>query len=654
MQLYFDSFDLIPINAILSRREEDRLHFYVPAYQRGYRWSATHVEQLIDDLLEFNRLHTKDSDFYCLQPLVVKTVDVGGKEYLEVIDGQQRLTTVLLVLQAIRQKNHEAYNEKSPARNLIDTRFDITYETRESSEVWLKEMGGLLYDESKLKDFDSKSCDYSHFAEVFTMAYNKISIMDERECLNFYDCLCKRTYFIWYYPEDTDGTNADIFDRLNAGKITLNNAELIKALMLQKGNVANKDNEYNDPLLKSVAIEWDNIERRLNDEEFWGFIYSSNHPFEYDTHIEYIFDLFQEKKEKERDNRTYTFSRYLETYRQMMKSGGDKDVSLRRKWVEENWLKVKELFDTLNEWYADRNLYHRIGFILEYCEEENLLSLYRKLKTLGRFNKIETLDKIIEKKVSNVKSEKLFYGRAEMSMILFLYNILLEDRRSNKTARFSFADYKKVRKVTGWDQEHVASHIDYSVKEKDRITLGCDLIQFITGQEVIEDKTTINDVEKVVYRLPQEIFEDLSDDELELCNCWISVLNSDESLKENENLYTIYDKTLNFYQGDEPTFGRFNNVGKYGKDAKDFIWNFVLLNSKTNRSYGNNIYPIKRKRILADEFTVYTPVGTRNVFEKAYSRRISQMTSWSPIDAIAYWNDIKAVVSKYVKLQDLN
>lgn len=221
----------IPINAILSQNEDDRLHFYVPAYQRGYRWSATHVEQLIEDLVEFNRLHTKDSDFYCLQPLVVKSTDVNGKEYLEVIDGQQRLTTVLLILQAIRQKNHEAYNEKSPARNLIDTRFDITYETRESSEVWLKEMGALLYDESKLKDFDSKSCDYSHFAEVFTMAYNKIP-GDEEERLKFFNCLRNRTYFIWYYPEDTDGKNADIFDRLNAGKISLNNAELIKALML--------------------------------------------------------------------------------------------------------------------------------------------------------------------------------------------------------------------------------------------------------------------------------------------------------------------------------------------------------------------------------------------------------------------------------------
>lgn len=49
--------------------------------------------------------------------------------------------------------------------------------------------------------------------------------------------------------------------------------------------------------------------------------------------------------------------------------------------------------------------------------------------------------------VKNISSKKLFYGNKELSEILFLYNILLEDRRYNDSARFSFADYKQVRKI---------------------------------------------------------------------------------------------------------------------------------------------------------------------------------------------------------------
>ena len=70
--------------------------------------------------------------------------------------------------------------------------------------------------------------------------------------------------------------------------------------------------------------------------------------------------------------------------------------------------------------------------------------------------------------VKNISSKKLFYGNKELSEILFLYNILLEDRRYNDSARFSFADYKQVRKNTGWDQEHVASSQDHEPSESEQ------------------------------------------------------------------------------------------------------------------------------------------------------------------------------------------
>lgn len=649
----FKSLELIPIKSLLSKNEEERFKFFVPAYQRGYRWTATHVEQLIDDLFEFLNLHSKDdSAFYCMQPLVVKSRIIDKDLMLEVIDGQQRLTTILIILQALRQLLYEddyAGEDVPIFSNLRNDRFDIKYETRCNSSNWLKLLPQVTHNNDIYNDFELQSCDYSHFAEVYKAAYNKLVDCEWRK---FSDILTERTYFIWYYPEDKDGTNADIFDRLNAGKITLNNAELIKALMLQRSNITHdKDN----PVLRSVAIEWDNIERRLNDNEFWGFIYSANHPFLYDSHIEYLFDLFAKKTKEKQDDITFTFSCYLDSYRAMMNEGGDKDASKRLTWVEKKWNELKELFDTLNEWYADRQLYHRIGFILEYCEGNTLITLSADLKGRNRDDRIKHLDDIISKKVAGIKSERLFYKSNQLSMILFLYNILLEDRRFNKTARFSFADYKNVRKDIGWDQEHIASHIDYSVKAKDRMMLAKDLIEFLTGYSVAETTETTNEEkERIVYSMPEKLCKDeLSTEEQELCESWLRVLNDYNNELNEDRLHSIYDATLTYYQGGNQPFGKFQ-IGISEKDAKDFIWNFVLLNSKTNRSYGNNIFPIKRKRILNDEFCVYTPVGTRNVFEKAYSKKISQMTSWSISDAKAYWNDIKRVVSKYVILNDLN
>ena len=65
--------------------------FYVPSYQRGYRWTEHEVTALLDDIYEFS---TEGGKRYCLQPLIVKHRDDGS---FEVVDGQQRLTTVYIL-----------------------------------------------------------------------------------------------------------------------------------------------------------------------------------------------------------------------------------------------------------------------------------------------------------------------------------------------------------------------------------------------------------------------------------------------------------------------------------------------------------------------------------------------------------------------------
>lgn len=253
--------------------------------------------------------------------------------------------------------------------------------------------------------------------------------------------------------------------------------------------------------------------------------------------------------------------------------------------------------------------------------------------------------------MKNISSTKLFHGRKELSQILFLYNILLEDKRIADNARFSFADYKGVRKNSGWDQEHVASNTDFAPDPKKQIELAMDIIELITGYMPQKDENT-------GYHLCGECL--LDDKEKEICDYAIKLLNkvdfedysklSDEEMKQRkENIQDLYNSVVDYFETDSDGFG-LSMVGDKEVEEKNFIWNFVLLNSSTNRSYGNSIYPVKRRRILQDEFNVYTPVGTRNVFEKAYSKKINQIMCWTKTDALAYWKDLQTVVSPYVKL----
>lgn len=651
----FKTLDLVPISELIS----SDFNFYVPSYQRGYRWGADQVNQLIEDLEEFEKYHYSGdkNQFYCLQPLVVKERNIQKKECdqlievngIEIIDGQQRLTTILLLLQALHLRKRILEGDSPSEVKACPNVYSIRYETREDSIVWLPELNKIIENDPSYKDkFVDANCDYFHFAEVFDAAYNKMKDWDKDHVSDFSEVLRKGTRFIWYYPTESAGTNTDIFDRLNAGKIGLNNAELIKALFLQNSNWSANDLAY----VKALSLEWNSMENRLQNKEFWGFIYRSRHPFAYDTHIEYLFDLLQKKEDVHRDTTTYTFNRYLDSYRQMMNTNLDGQEG-KAEWVRKKWSEVKELFDTLNEWYNYKPVYHRVGFVLEYVASEDVLSLRNKLDGKKHSKRIEILDGIIKEELNKIKSQQLFYGKAQMSEILFFYNILLEDRRISDNARFSFADYKEIYKNKGWDQEHVASHTDFSADDKKAEQLATDIIELIVGEQPTKDDESGYFIDYKTHSLDGQ--------EKDLCERALRILNSNTqedkfSEKESKNeeetdIAKLYEAVQEHFKSDEDEFGTITLLdGKTIREEKDFIWNFVLLNAETNRSYGNHIFPVKRRRILQDEFDVYTPIGTRNVFEKAYSRKIDQILYWSKTDARSYWEDLKSVLSPYIQL----
>ena len=71
--------------------------FYIPSYQRGYRWSETEVVRLLDDIYQNGKKN------YCLQPVVVRKKE----DQYELIDGQQRLTTLYLIYKYIHAQQSE-------------------------------------------------------------------------------------------------------------------------------------------------------------------------------------------------------------------------------------------------------------------------------------------------------------------------------------------------------------------------------------------------------------------------------------------------------------------------------------------------------------------------------------------------------------------
>ena len=76
-------------------------HYFIPSYQRGYRWTKLNVLALLEDIDAFLQKQSAGATIqsYCLQPIVVvEQQDAEGERIWEIIDGQQRLTTLYIIL----------------------------------------------------------------------------------------------------------------------------------------------------------------------------------------------------------------------------------------------------------------------------------------------------------------------------------------------------------------------------------------------------------------------------------------------------------------------------------------------------------------------------------------------------------------------------
>lgn len=198
---------------------DKKINFNVPAYQRGYRWNKLNVTDLLDDLLEF-RQDDSSGKFYCLQPLVVKKI--GANQY-NVIDGQQRLTTIFIILKYLENLLKE--------ENGIDEIYTLSYETRKDSKDFLQNIASKAQDESN-KNMDY-FCMYQAYEAVENWFGDKISQKKttKRKILEIFTNSEgeKHIEFIWYEVENSENDEVKIFARLNSGKIPLTNAELIKS-----------------------------------------------------------------------------------------------------------------------------------------------------------------------------------------------------------------------------------------------------------------------------------------------------------------------------------------------------------------------------------------------------------------------------------------
>lgn len=634
-----------------SVNELHEMKFFIPSYQRGYRWTEQQVKDLLNDVNEF--IQNKNSDFYSLQPLVVKKrwrenalEEIRGKTSIEeienyinsceweVIDGQQRLTTIYIILYYLQgNQGNDSYS--------------INYETRNGFVDFLATVKVMDKWESVVenynKKYEKKDGDNIDFYHVFT-SYNTIKDWFEvehkdDETVNkedFKSHLLKNVKFIWYESVGEDPIK--VFTRLNIGKIKLTNSELIKALMLNRSNF--KDNSIRHIQLRQqeIASEWDKIEYTLQNDEFWLFL----HEKEYGkpTRIDFIFDLICDK-DPFKVNKTNIGSDDYKTFRYFYEYFHSKGNSNENTLIEKCWDEVKKYYQTFQEWFNDLSLYHYIGYLrcpVKDKEEVIKIDVLVDNWKNGKDGFVSFIKNKIKKRISECNSLDLQYeldsnpAKTNCKPLLLLHNIqtIINQNKEIESKKeyglpvfykFPFHLYKKEK----WDVEHIDSNTTNELeKEKDQKEW---LKYSALDNNVSNNKIIKHDIISFLKGKSDKTFETLSE-EIEKC---------------------ISSK----YNWEEPE-----------KD-KNKVWNFVLLDAGTNRGYGNAIFPAKRrciigkdqgKRIHIDDDLntseekgeiAFVPPVTRNVFLKYYNKSVDNLRSWNKTDAKAYKKNILDMLKEF-------
>ena len=403
-----------PREALLEPRPVGNLAgaFFVPAYQRGYRWGAWEVSRLLEDVLE------SGGEPYYLQPVVVKSLPDGR---WELVDGQQRLTTLYLILKYMQDQGLQS----------LGPEFSLEYETRPSSRDYLDDP-----DEAR----NQENIDFFHIYEAYRCIHDWFEEHAQRKqyvANKFYEYLFETVHVIWYEaPADLHSTT--LFTRLNIGQIPLTNAELVKALLLShaSGNAGHTDRSH------EIAAEWDSFERSLRVPEVWAFATASAD--EVPTHISLLLDTLADVRSDAPTGRDRPLFHTFETLRPpIIKS------------FQDVWDDIADLHGLLLGWHDDRDLFHKIGYLTANDDTvEDLFELSRgKTKSAFDIALDERIRKVLNLSEADVRD--LSYGsprpERKSAQALLLMNVETVRQRKDSSERYSF----RAHATGAWSLEHI-------------------------------------------------------------------------------------------------------------------------------------------------------------------------------------------------------
>ena len=369
--------------------ETQDVQFYIPNYQRGYRWKSKQVNQLIDDIESF--IPTENNPFYFLQALAVAKDEVNNR--VNVVDGQQRLTTLKLILGDSNNSIHISYAREA------DKALDNFFKKNACSVI-----------EDKLGDSSSS------------------------KRVSFCEKLRKRCRFLYY--EVSQDKELSTFDELNSGKIPVKDSELVKCVMLTLSD------DESSIHTNDRAKEWDEMERMLNNNDFFSFITPQNAWKEDDRMTVLLRYAGIKPTDNEVEEEVFPF---LSQVQELLKVKSRKTI----------WKSICAAYYRLLEWFNDPLMYHALGVVVHRRGNREIFSVVAENDILSKIEKMANY-------IPNKEKNDYYKWGEQLFNYLLLSNVAFCWKRW--PYRYSFS---KHREVESWSIEHIFARNQRDLEENE-------------------------------------------------------------------------------------------------------------------------------------------------------------------------------------------
>lgn len=573
-------------------------YFNIPHYQRGYKWEPNNLEKLLDDIFNFE---IGEGKFYCLQNITI----VAHGACFNVIDGQQRLTTLTIILSLLDEKELVANKVRFPENSIrkMTNQFLNTVVTRSGEKFPDLEWSAFA---EKHQEYDLQ--DVAHIYNVYKAADGWFKKKLETGIIDLTIFKTKLLQNVRLIVNEVDGRTSEekVFGNLNSKRVPLDGSDLIRAILITR--VAREEGRKENDLKNIVYVnerrvklgwELDQINNWWGRKDIKGYfsrfvsikselVGGSKKLFNEDLYpINCLYLLYAEVEGKDKltlDLIEQYSSSTIVLYKDILK-----------------------LHSTLQDWYEDKEIYHFLGFIMN-----------------AKGKKIKFCD--IWEIWINAETRKNFIGMLkDLMRISFLAddNSLLNFKDGTLNWYKDLPD-KLLNTLVLMDVMH-------SIKANqpnlpfDFFTKGLNDIEHIFPQN---PEDIVNKKEFMVFLNKIESDKKAHFD-----------LSNFEKLKDNEKFQDRMNHFIN------------NKISKIPINA---IGNLVLLYSNLNKSISNSIYSSKRSRIIEYHSLGYFiqphtfKVFTRNFNDEQQTNR--DFEYWTKDDIVRNCEYIEREINNFFTL----